>query len=305
MDLLQNLSLFVRIAERGSISGAGRDMNLSPASASERLIALERHYGVSLMVRSTRNIRLTDEGLRLLPEANRLINDATTLEQNMRGVVTEMQGLIKLSVPHDLGQQFILPIVDQFLQDYPNVTIEIDFSDQYSNLITDGIDIALRVGALKDSSLRMKKLVDQRQVICASPSYLEKFGRPKHPEDLVNHQAIICRSGNNTGLSWPFLIKGKIIRYRPQCQRIINDGAIARYWGLQGYGFIRKSYLDVAYYLRSGELLEVLTEFQLKEKSQLQILYGFERNKIPRIRQFVEYISKVFKEAEQGLGGDK
>lgn len=301
MDLLQNLSLFVRIAERGSISGAGRDMNLSPASASERLIALERHYGVSLLVRSTRHIRLTDEGQRLLPEASRLVNDALILEHNMKGAAAEIRGLIKISIPNDLGQQVILPLIDQFLSNYPGIRIDINFSDQYNNLITDGIDLVFRTGALPDSALRMKKLLNQRQVICASPYYLEKYGCPEHPDHLTDHQAIICRSGNNSGLSWPFLIDERIVRYRVNGQRITNNGVIARDWGLQGYGLIRKSYLDIMTHLKRGDLVEVLGTFQPKEETQLQILYGSDRNKIPRIRQFVEYISTALNESYKGL----
>lgn len=180
--LFENLALFLLIVEKGGLSAAGREVGLSPTSVSERLGALERHYGATLLTRTTRSISLTDEGRMLMDGARRLLAEAEDIESNIKLGTERISGLIRLSAPVDLGRNRVVPILDDFLQEHPNVSLDLNLTDGYLDLAGQGIDFAIRYGALSDSTLRVRKLSEGRRVVCASPPTLPPTGRPGiHP----------------------------------------------------------------------------------------------------------------------------
>ena len=186
--LFENLALFLLIVEKGGLSAAGREVGLSPTSVSERLGALERHYGATLLTRTTRSISLTDEGRMLMEGARRLLAEAEDIESNIKLGTERISGLIRLSAPVDLGRNRIVPILDDFLQEHPDVSLDLNLTDGYLDLAGQGIDFAIRYGALPDSTLRVRKISEGRRVVCASPAYLMAHGIPQHPSDLVQQQ---------------------------------------------------------------------------------------------------------------------
>ena len=149
--MLDNLALFLTIIEKGGLSAAGRELGLSPATVSERLAALERHYGVTLLTRTTRSISLTDEGYVLVEEGRRLLADANDLQRRIQLGSQEMAGPIRLSAPVDLGSTRLVPLLDQFMASHPGVTVDLNLTDGYVDLVGQGIDFALRYGTLADS----------------------------------------------------------------------------------------------------------------------------------------------------------
>lgn len=149
---LDNLALFLMIVEKGGLSAAGRELGLSPASVSERLAMLEGYYGASLLTRTTRSISLTDEGRLLAEGARRLLAEADELETSIRLGTQKISGLIRLSAPVDLGQSQIVPILDRFLAEHPSVTIDLNLTDGFVDLVSQGIDFAVRYGLLADST---------------------------------------------------------------------------------------------------------------------------------------------------------
>lgn len=165
--LLDNLALFLLIVEKGRLSAAGREMGLSPTTVSERLVALEAHYGASLLTRTTRAISLTDEGKALVEGARRLLSEANELEARIRLGVEKVSGPIRLSAPSDLGRNQLVPLLDGFLAKNPNVTIDLTLSDGYVDLVGQGLDLAIRYGALADSTLKVRKLAESRRIVCA------------------------------------------------------------------------------------------------------------------------------------------
>jgi DNA-binding transcriptional LysR family regulator len=293
MMVLGNLALFLRIVEKGSLAAAGRELGLSAASVSERLVALEKYYGAALLNRTTRAISLTDEGRLLVQGARRLLAEADELEALIRLGVEKISGPIRLSAPIDLGRSTLVPILDAFLAEHPEVTIDLNLTDGYVDLVGQGQDFAIRYGELADSTLRVKRLVENRRIVCAAPAYLATRGTPQHPDDLVQHECLVMRYGLTTDRDWPFLIDGKERRVVVQGHRIANDGELVRVWCRNGLGIARKSRLDVEADLKTGNLVEVLQDFSSGDTG-LQIVYPATQAQSKRVRFLIERIAKAF-----------
>lgn len=270
--LIENLALFLLIVEKGGLSAAGREAGLSPTSVSERLAALEKHYAATLLTRTTRSISLTDEGRLLLEGARRLLADAEHIESSIKLGTDHISGLIRLSAPVDLGRNHVVPILDQFLAENPEVSVDLNLTDGVLDLAGQGIDFAIRYGALPDSTLRVRKLSEGRRVVCASPAYLRAHGEPQHPAELAQHPCILMRFGNNIHREWQFRSDGRSFKVSVSGRRIANDGDQVRQWCLAGHGLCIKSYIDVREDLNTGRLIEVLQAYSLPGVD-LQIVY--------------------------------
>jgi DNA-binding transcriptional LysR family regulator len=291
MMILENLALFLRIVEKGGLAPAGRELGLAPASVSERLAALERYYGAALLHRTTRAISLTDEGRQLVQGARRLLAEADELEALIRLGVDKVSGPIRLSAPIDLGRSIIVPILDGFLAEHPEVTLDLNLTDGYVDLVGQGQDFAIRYGELADSTLRVRRLMNNRRILCAAPPYLSRRGVPQHPDDLIHHECLVMRYGLTTDRDWPFRIDGRERRIVVQGHRIANDGELVRAWCRDGHGIARKSRLDVEADLRDGALVELLADFSSGETS-LQIVYPATQAQPRRVRLLIERIAE-------------
>lgn len=287
--MLDNLALFLMIVEKGGLSAAGREMGLSPASVSERLSMLENHYGVALLIRTTRSIYLTDEGRKLAEGARRLLAEADELESSVRLGAQKLSGAVRISVPVDLGQSRIVPILDRFLADHPEVTIDLSLTDALVDLVKQGMDFAVRYGTLADSSLRAKPIGNNRRVVCASPQYLKRHGTPEHPDDLTRHDCLVMRFGIDIGRVWTFRVNGELHRVVVSGRRVANDGHLIKQWCRAGYGICLKSIWDVETDLDAGRLVEILPEFSTG-KTALQIVYPPTTVQPRRVRALIDAI---------------
>lgn len=288
--MLDNLALFLTIVEKGGLSAAGRELGLSPATVSERLAALERHYGVALLTRTTRSISLTEEGRLLVEEGRRLLADADDLQRRIQFGSQEISGPIRLSAPVDLGTTRLVPLLDQFIDMNPGITIDLNLTDGYVDLVTQGLDFALRYGTLADSSLRTISLGQNPRIVCASPDYLRRRGVPRHPEELLQHDCLVMRFGENLARSWEFTVDGIPYRVLVAGPRITNNGLLVRQWCLQGLGLCFKSRWDVQDDLARGTLVEVLASFSAIP-SRLQLVYPLSRNQPRRVRALMNSIA--------------
>jgi DNA-binding transcriptional LysR family regulator len=270
MIVLDNLALFLRIVEKGGLAAAGRELGLSAASVSERLAALEKYYGAALLHRTTRAIGLTDEG---------------RLER--------ISGPIRLSAPIDLGRSYLVTILDAFLAEHAEVTIDLNLTDGYVDLVGQGQDLAIRYGELADSTLRVRRLGNNRRVVCASPAYLTDNGHPRHPDDLARHECILMRFGQTIDREWPFLVDGEARRVVVHGHRIANDGGLVRDWCRNGYGIARKSIWDIEPDLKAGTLIEILHEYSAGGTG-LQIVYPATQDQPKRVRLLIEKIAEAF-----------
>lgn len=297
--LLDNLALFLRIVEKGGLAVAGREVGLSPASVSERLAALERHYGVALLTRTTRAISLTDEGRLLVEGARRLLAEAEELEGRLRLGSEQISGPIRLSAAEDLGRRRIAPIIDAFLADHPAVQVDLNLTDGFVDIVGQGMDFAIRHGVPADSTLRARPLGDNRRIVCAAPSYLRDHGAPAHPRDLRDHDCILMRFGQTVDREWAFLIDGRVERIAVSGRRIVNDGGLVRQWCKEGRGIALKAIHDIGQDLEEGTLIALLEGFSVGVPS-LQIVYPHAAVQPRRVRALIERIAAAFAGPEPG-----
>ncbi len=251
---------------------------------------LETYYGASLLTRTTRAISLTDEGRMLVDGARRLLAEADELESSIRLGTQKISGPIRLSAPQDLGRSRIVPILDHFLADHPEVTIDLNLTDAVVDLVNQGIDFAVRYGALADSSLHAKIIGENRRIVCASPGYLQRNGTPKHPDDLMEHDCIVMRFGTNIGRVWSFRVDGEVHRVMVRGHRVANDGDLVRQWCCEGHGICMKSIWDIQTDLQTGKLMEILPEFSAGQTA-LQIVYPPARIQPRRVRALIDTIA--------------
>lgn len=291
--LIENITLFLTILEKGGLAAAGRELGLSPATVSERLAALERFYGATLLTRTTRCIRPTEAGCLLAEEGRRLIDDADELYRRIRYSNQQLAGIIRISAPVDIGTVRLVPLLDAFQQAHPDVCIDLNLTDGYVDLVNQGIDFAVRYGALADSTLHCRVLADSRRVVCASPDYLALHGAPTHPDELKNHDCIIMRFGKVMEHSWTFMVGESPHKVKVSGRRITNNGLLVRQWCLQGEGLCFKSVWDVQQDLKQGRLVQVLAHYPATA-SRLQIVYPNGGHQPQRIRALIDVIADDF-----------
>ncbi len=298
---LDHLKLFQRIVELGSMAAAARETGLSTTTVSERLAGLEDHYGTTLLHRTTRSISLTEAGRTLLDGIEPLLEDTAALEARIRHGAETLSGLIRVSAPSDLGRVWVSDVINQFQTQHPEVQFELLLSDGYIDIVGEGIDVALRFGTIADSSLRIRKLTETTRLVCASPDYIARQGRPRDPSDLHDHACLLMRFGEMLDNQWTFgegphsktiILKG---------HRISNDGHLVRSWCLDGLGIALKSNLDVSKDLKEGRLV-ALFETTSPTSRPLQFLFPPNRRQPARVRAFADAIAHVFNpsHAEQG-----
>ncbi len=291
--LLDNIALFLQIVENGSLTAAGREAGLSPATVSERLAALETHFGVVLLNRTTRAISLTEEGRILVEGAKDILSGVSDLETRIRVDAQTLTGPIRVSAPSDIGRTVVSDAINDFLAEHPGMLVELLLSDGHVDLVGEGIDIALRFGAIMDNTLRVRNLVAKRRVLCAAPSYIDAHGAPTVPTDLKNHNCLVMRYGQTLENVWPFGVNTAKQIVTVRGNRIANDGALMHQWCLQGLGIILKSELDVGPDIHAGRLIELLPGYA-SPPTPLQILFPPARAQPKRVRAFAEFLISRF-----------
>ena len=290
---LSQLSLFLNIVEKGSLAAAGRELGLSAATVTERLAALEKHYGVTLLNRTTRALSLTDEGRTLIDGARQVLSAADELENRIRLGAETLSGPIRVSAPFDLGRSTVKPVIDRFLDENPKISIELLLADGYVNIVDEGIDVAVRLGSLVDSTLRARNLGQNQRIVCASPDYLAKYETPVTPDELTRHNCLIMRFGTSLDNLWPFQVDGQTLQVQVSGNRIANEGRLVHDWCLDGYGIALKSIWDVERDLASGALSRLLPDFS-PAPTTLQMLFPPGRSQPRRVREFAKKLAAVF-----------
>ncbi len=243
MDRLGDIRLFVEAAELGSLSAAGRKLNLTPAAASARLAKLEAQVATRLFERSTRQLRLTDEGrlyLNCCRQALQALDDADAMLQAGRNVVG---GKVRLSSTSDFGRNQLLDWLDAFTAQHPDVTFSLTAADSSLNLWQDEIDLAIRFAAPPDSALIARRLAANRRVLCASPAFVAQHGVPRDPHDLARFPCIVITLASGPLNAWRFTRGGEVQTYTVPLANAFetNDGGLARAWALRGHGIVQKS----------------------------------------------------------------
>ena len=285
MDIL-SLRLFIRIAELGGVTAAARDLSLSPASASARLVKLEEIVGFRLFNRTTRAVSLTTDGELFLPYAQQTLETLETGLNAVRGQEESIQGLLRMAMPGSFGRMYIIPLLKKFQSRYPQVKLDLRLSDEVLDVIEGAYDLIIRNATLADSRLIVRKLAADRRLLVASPSYLEQYGTPTTPDDLALHKCVTLGETR-----WKFE-NGKIISI--SFSNTVNDGEAMRKILEQGMGIGMKSVWNASESLKSGLLVEVLPEFPLVTEASIWLLYPSRRIVAPRVRVMIDFLIEQF-----------
>lgn len=298
-DRLGDMRLFVAATELKSLTAAGKKLEISPAAASARLIKLETTLQSKLFDRTTRSLRLTDEGqvfLRYSKIALQAIEDAEIALLDKKSAV---KGKIRISASVDLGRNLLSPWIEEFSLLYNDLNIALTLTDSNSNLIQDNIDLAIRFGLPDNDLLVARFLASNWRVLCASPDYFKKNGKPKIPSELVHHKFIILVTDNGPLNEYYFTVNNQDSKYLVEMDNAweTNDSVQAKMWAIAGHGITRKSIWDIMTEVRKGSLEIVLTKYISKEAGIYAVMH---KNKYiaPRIRVFLDFLIEKFKSLE-------
>ncbi|MEO1080968.1 MAG: LysR family transcriptional regulator [Pseudomonadota bacterium] len=287
----EGIRLFVTAAELLNISAAGRQLGLAPAVASARLAKLEKEVGADLLHRSTRKVSLSLEGAEFLPFAREILaqkDAALAALGHGRGTVS---GKLRLAASSTFAQLYIAPVLPDFLERYPEVRLEMKLSDTQVDLIEGGYDLALRNFPAVDSSLRARKLGDDTRILCASPAYLERHGRPASPEELSDHQLLIFSNETPRILAAiGDLPPGKFPPPDKRNRVICDDGASMRVATVAGVGISMNSLWSVHPQLQDGSLVRVLPDYQIQDQSAIWLVYPKSNVLTAKVRVFIDFM---------------
>ena len=296
MDRLLWMHCYARAVEMGSFSAVARELSVGQPNVSRHIASLENYLGTRLLHRSTRKLILTPEGERYYTEVRRALDAITEAESNARGE-EKPQGLLRVACPVALARLKMLPLVKPFLQQYPNIELDLQIADRKIDLVEEGVDIAVRVGELRDSALKARRLGTAKRICVASPVYLAEYGTPTTPQDLQKHNCLLF-SLLATGSIWPF--EGQPVKVRGNFK--VNSPEGVRSAVLDGLGIGLMPCWLFADALASGSVVQLLGDWAIPALP-ITALYPAKRLLPRRAAVFMDYLSQAFS-ADRALQGE-
>ncbi len=300
MDKLKVFETFVAVATKGSLTAAARAEGVAPAIVGRRLDALEEYLGVKLMVRTTRRITLTHEGIAFLEDCQRLLSDVANAEASVSAGGVKASGHLRITAPAGFGRRHVAPLVPLFRQLHPDVTISLNLSDRVVDLAGEGFDCAVRVGDLPDSSLVSVRMADNRRLCVATPQYLARQGTPQHPNELLQHACLTLSSDASQTRGWAFRVPNdagghEVVHLRPGGPLDCSDGQVLHDWCLAGNGIAWRSTWEVESEIRAGRLLAVLEDFAAPPNG-IYVVFPQRKHLPLRVRLWIEYLKQRYSE---------
>ncbi len=288
--LLENMQVFVRVVELGSLSAAGRHLRLSPAVVSHRLQQLENHLGARLLNRTTRQVQPTEQGAAYYDACQEVLTALEQAESVIADAGGSPRGHLRVTAPLGFARRVLAPLVPAFVARYPQLSVRLRLSDHLLDLVRESVDVAIRLGVLPDSSLIARKLCDCPRVLCASPAYLGRRGTPERPEDLLTHQCLLLRFPGSQQYRWTLRTPDGPRTLAVSGPMDADDGDVLTDWALAGHGIVLKPRFEIAAQLRSGNLIEVLPDYA-PEPASLVIVYPHRRFLPAKVKAFVEFMA--------------
>jgi DNA-binding transcriptional LysR family regulator len=286
---VEALSLFVRAAEMSNITAAGKELKLPASVASQRLSRLEAFLGMRLLHRTTRSVSLTEDGAEFLQHAHKIlaaIDDAYAISQDAPGA---FQRTLKIAAPGTLARLYLQPLLRKFLDAHPGLDIDMVLSDSIQNITELGVDVAIRVGKLNDSSHVARKLGPDVRILCASPEYLARKGRPQTPADLAGHDCVLLGDERR----WSFTGKdGATVRQEVDGRLRVNCGESARLAAEDGIGIVCVSVWNARASLSAGKLVQVMSDYQVEQTRDIWAIYPSARLISSKARSFVDFLAQ-------------
>ncbi len=293
MSRFKQLESFVAVATLGSLSAAARQEGIAPAMMGRRINALEARLGIKLLVRSTRRMSLTSEGSAFLEEAQRILRELNDVESRVAQGSVRPSGHLRVTAPAGFGRRHIAPLLPEFVEAYPDVSISLDLSDRLVDLIDEGYDCAIRIGELEDSRIVGQRLADNKRVIVAAPEYLQRHGRPNTPDDLLDHNCLSFGQQGNQAKGWLLRQNGQVRAIRVKGNLACSDGSVLHQWTLAGIGLAWRSLWEVREDLAEGRLVTVLEEYAAPPNGIFALTP--ERRHLPqRLHLFLELLKQHY-----------
>lgn len=308
MDKLKQIETFVSVATRGSLTAAARAEGVAPAIIGRRLDALEARLGVKLLVRTTRRIALTHEGSAFLEDGQRLLTDLGNAEASVSAGGVKASGHLRITAPAGFGRRHVAPLVPRFRELHPEVTVSLNLSDRVVDVAGEGYDCAVRVGDLPDSSLVSVRLADNRRLCVATPSYLQRHGRPATPADLARFDCLVLSSDASQTRGWAFSMpvaelssEKEISHLRPGGPLDCSDGQVLHEWCLAGWGIAWRSTWEVEADIAAGRLETVLDDFAAPPNG-IYALFPQRRHLALRVRLWIDYLKHHYGQPDYWAG---
>lgn len=293
MARLKQIESFVSVAQRGSLTAAAHAEGVAPAVIGRRIDALEERLGVKLLVRTTRKLTLTHEGSAFLEDCQRVLADLNNAEASVSAGGVKASGHLRITAPAGFGRRHVAPLVPDFIAQHPDVSLSLNLSDRVVDIVNEGVDCAIRVGDLPDSSLVSVRLADNRRLCVAAPAYLQRAGIPATPAELMRHQCLALSSDASQTRGWAFVIDGQLTHLRPGGRLDCSDGQVLHQWCLQGLGIAWRSTWEVQQDVALGRLQAVLQDFAAPPNGIYAVFA--QRKHLPlRVRLWIDHVKQAY-----------
>jgi DNA-binding transcriptional LysR family regulator len=291
MDRLDAMQAFVAVADLKGFAPAARKLGLSPSAVTRLIAALEERLGARLLQRTTRSVTLTDVGARYLERIRRVLADVEEAEGSVQAERTRPSGRLIVSAPVGFGRLHVSPVMSTYLTRYPEVSGELRLSDRVINLVEDGVDLAVRIGHLADSSLVARHVGEMRRIVVASRGYLGQHGEPKAPAAIASHQTIQFGAASASP-DWSFIEEGREVRVACTPRLTTNSADAALQYAAQGGGLTRVLAYQAAEAIKAGKLTIVLEKFE-QPALPIHIVYPTSRLLSAKVRTFIDLVIEV------------
>ncbi|AUC93407.1 LysR family transcriptional regulator [Bradyrhizobium sp. SK17] len=291
MDRIDAMQAFVAVADLQGFAPAARKLGLSPSGITRLIAALEERLGARLLQRTTRQVTLTDAGARYLERARRILADVEEAEDAVESERTRPEGRLAISAPFGFGRLHVSPVVSAYLKRYPDVGVDLRLSDRRINLVEDGVDLAVRLGHLPDSTLVARHVGQMRRIVVASHGYLKRRGEPKRPADLASHDTIQFGAMTATP-DWRFMEDGQEIRITPTPRFTSNSSDAAIQYAEQDGGLTRVMAYQAAESLKAKRLRIVLAAFE-QPPVPIHVVYPTSRLLSAKVRTFIDLVTEI------------
>lgn len=290
MTAISDLEIFARVANVGNMSAAGREMGLSPAVVSKRISHLEKRLGTRLFQRTTRQLTLTETGEGFFQRVTNILDGIEEAEAFVSRRNMAPSGTLKVSAPTSFSRMHITPYLSEFLNTYPELNLELNISDNYVDIVRTGLDAAIRIGELQDSSLVAKRLAPNRRIICATPGYLREAGEPKTIDELSKHRCLSYIPQE----SWRLVGPDGPVNLKIQGAIRTNSSEVVRSSVISGLGIAFRSTWDIAEELKSGTLKHIMKDYSSSSRVAIYAVYPCREYVPAKLKVFVDFLARKY-----------
>jgi LysR family transcriptional regulator for bpeEF and oprC len=294
MDKLTAIRVFTRVAERGSFAKAAEELDISRAAASAHVAQLEKHLGARLLNRTTRKVSLTAEGSDYLQRTRRILEELADAEETLRGTRSKPEGRLRVDVPVSFGRYLLLPALPEFARRYPAIELDVRLNDRVVDLVAERVDVALRVGGIRQSGLVARRVVQVNMVTCASPAYLADHGEPKTPDDLRAHRLLGLTQPGGGSPEWNFPPPYAPKRLKLHFSMQFNAAEAPTIAAAAGLGIAHPADLMAAEYIARGELKLILRDYVVPGPP-ISLVYPSSGHQSAKVRVFSDFAADLMR----------